>query len=121
MSARKMDFLVRIFAGNYTGFQTLPQSNFRSKPAATIQTPDRAWQPDRVSSIRNRKFTIGNSYVPSSHEARYFSCSGVSTSMSMFIAANFKRATSLSISSGTVYTLGVSDAAFFAMYCADNA
>ncbi len=40
-------------------------------------------------------------YVPSSHEDRYFSCSGVRVSISRPMAASFKRAISASISSGT--------------------
>ena len=42
------------------------------------------------------------SYVPSSHDARYFACSSVSWSMSMSIVASFSRAISRSISSGTM-------------------
>ena len=40
-------------------------------------------------------------YVPSSQEARYFACSSVSSSIAMPMVASFRRAISLSISSGT--------------------
>ena len=84
-------------------------------------------KPDRFTPRSGLSFSTSSTrqsksiYVPSSHEARYFSCAGVNASMLTSIAANFKRATSLSISSGTVYTLGLSDLAFCAMYIADNA
>ncbi len=44
---------------------------------------------------------VGHDYVPSDQEAMYFTCSGVSVSMPMFIAASFNRATSSSMCSGT--------------------
>ncbi len=44
------------------------------------------------------------SYVPISHDARYFLCSFVSRSISTPIPASFRRAISLSISTGTGYT-----------------
>ncbi len=40
-------------------------------------------------------------YVPSSHEARYFACSSVRRSISTSMLSSFRRAISLSISSGT--------------------
>src|SRR5207244_904340 len=40
-------------------------------------------------------------YVPSSQDARYLACSSVSRSMSTPIVASFRRAISLSISTGT--------------------
>src|SRR5512135_489521 len=48
--------------------------------------------------------------VPISQELRYFSCSGVRTSMRTPMLSSFNRAISLSISSGTRYTVLSKDA-----------
>src|SRR5436190_8370982 len=55
-------------------------------------------QDDRVLLEPNDPLGL---YVPSSHEARYFACSSVSTSMATPIVSSLSRAISLSISCGT--------------------
>ena len=50
------------------------------------------------SSVKTRASEVF--YVPSSQEFKYFTCSGVKTSMAIRMASSFKRAISLSISSG---------------------
>ncbi len=61
------------------------------------------------------------SYVPSSHEARYFACSSVSRSMEMPIVSSLSRAISSSISVGTSYTFRSSVAAFWITHSAERA
>ena len=54
--------------------------------------------------FRGEESAVGHGYVPSDQEAMYLTCSGVGTSILMFIAASLSLATSSSIDSGTGYT-----------------
>src|SRR5271166_4095219 len=62
-----------------------------------------------------------NFYVPSDHDARYSSCSGVSLSIWTPMDSSLSLAIWRSMASGTTYTPGFNSDACFIMYSAESA
>ena len=91
-----------IIAGEQTYTMLKLASKRPKKHALAIILEYSAQKADMAHTIYEASGLVEGQIVPSSHDAMYFFCSGVSLSICMFIDSSFSLATAPSISEGTL-------------------